>query len=187
MSLQDGNEPQLSGRCWWHEGEDSRDRRTLTVVTVARARGRSSARARGRKGKGTVALQPEAQTRGSHNSLSGLNLRFKSGCDLILSPLQVASMKTDLIAKNYLSRMTVGKVYKYSGFDWNLTKDRKWVDFSLLPVKKWESMLEKLDDVHCFSGLCILVKSNCPALGRERHKYWPSKWAAISLLRMPGV
>lgn len=80
---------------------------------------------RGRKGKGTVALQPEAQIRGSHNSLSGLNHRFKSACDLILSPLQMASMKTDLIAKNYLSRLTVGKVYKYSGCDLNLTKARK--------------------------------------------------------------
>lgn len=115
------NEPQLSGRCWWHKGEDSRDRWTLTVVTVARARGRSSACARARKAKGTVALQPEAQIRGSYNSLIGYGF--------ILGPLQVASMKTDLIAKNNFSRLTVGKVYKYSGFGLNLTKDRNWADF----------------------------------------------------------
>lgn len=139
------NEPQLSGECWWHEGEDSRNPATHTAGTDGRLRGGSCARARGRKGKGTAALQPEAQLRGSHHSLRGR--------DLILGPQNHSRwhLWKDLIAKNHLSRLTLGKVYKYSRFDLNLTKDRNWADFSLLPVKKWESMLEKLDDVHWFS------------------------------------
>lgn len=183
------NEPQLSRECWWHEGEDSRTQpHTQQGQTDGhwqsgqRARGRSSARARGRKGKGTVALQPEARIRGSHNSLRG--------CHLTLGPHNHSRWhlwKQIWQQKCCLSRLTVGNVYKHSAWDLNLTKDRNWADFSLLPVKKWESVLEKLDGVHCFSGLCVVVKSNCSALSREMHKYWPSKWAAISLLRMPGV
>lgn len=44
-------------------------------------------------------------------------------------------MKIDLI-KNYLSRLTVGKAYKYSGFDLNLTKDRNWADFLSVASQK---------------------------------------------------